>query len=244
MTDKVLNLACEEVYKLARSRLALSLDEQLEAGEGLPSEGLSDIVDIYESAMSLLPRLQFCAAVFNLIPGLENRISDDVNRTAYSFNLDILVLHSALEMLDPKGGDMLSKEAREEWTNRVTTLATWARQLEGLVVSKEEQTAPDKELLESIRRKSLRLEIMRVFLKHIMQENVNIVIRETVCKHLRLIFMALKEPDFFSGPQTFKKIKHAIDSYCTKVGEAFLGHNKIIKEWAYVGLTNFFFKFL
>lgn len=77
--------------------------------------------------------------------------------------------------------------------------------------------------MSSIRKKCLRLEIIKLFLDHTVQEDVDIRAREIVCgQNFRLLCSALKEPDFLSGSQTFKKLKKAIDICCRKVGESFL----------------------
>ncbi len=231
MKSTVLNRVCEDVFNAAkRFKLQKILQNNFEPSEDCATDGnnFSTIqvspVDVFETVSSLRTRIQLSVAVFNIVDGLEDMLNDSLSGKV--FNLDIVALHSAFDVLDPNGSEMLNHGARTDWSNKVTTLSTYVKQLEGLV-SKEQLTDEDADRLAAIRKKCRRAEMLKLFLDHVLQKGGNLLVHETVCLNLRLLFAALKDPDFFSGPHTFKKVKKAIDSCCRKVGEAFLGFKGI-----------------
>ena len=233
MAETVLNIVCEEVYKSAKcARTEKNLgtnssNDDIDEDEfvtTLTSQPL--VVDIYEAVSVLRPRLQLCVSLFNLVPGLvEKMISDESSSIDNVFSLDMRVLHEAFSHLDPKGGDMLSAAARQDWSDRLISLSVYAKQLEGLV----SRDQANSQLMTSVRQRFQRAEIIKLFFHCVLHEDVNSLVRETVCQHLRLLFGALRDPDFVSGPQTFNKVKQVVDNYCKKVGEALLD-SKGIRE--------------
>ena len=175
-------------------------------------------VDIYETVVALRPRLQIVVALVNLVPGLERKLVDSRGNR---FNLDIQAIEAAFDLLEPKGSDMLSDEARTEWSSKITTLSTYVKQIEGLLKT-ESLSEQDKELMSAARKKSHRAEICNLYFDHVLQSDVDLQVREIVCNNLRLLWIGLKDLDFASGPQTFKKVLKAIESCCRKAGESYL----------------------
>jgi hypothetical protein len=163
-------------------------------------------------------------AVYELVPGLDYKLKSRVSRDC--FDLDIVALTSAFDMLEPAGSDMLDDTTREVWSSKVVALSTYAKQLEGLL-SEEGNVAA---LVDAFKKKNLRLAIVKLFLDHALHPDVDLKARATVCENLRLILGSLKDPEFYFGPQTFIKLKQAIGNYCRRVGEAFLTTSKGVQE--------------
>ncbi len=236
MSGPVLNIICVAVFKLAKHTKATFLRHEVSAEieEGLPqaeaSVSMAPIclspVDIYEAVQAVLPRLHLCVRVISLVPDVEKKLSED-DLSNEAFSLDIQVLQEALDMMDPVGSELLSPSARHVWGGRVTNLSTLLKQLEGLL-SREPEAAPeDQSRMIATRLKCQRLEIIKLFLDHMLQSDVNPLLQETVSSNLRLVFAALKNPDFSTSRQTFDKLRHAIENCCRKVGLALLGFKDV-----------------
>jgi len=236
MTGPVLNIICVAVFKLAKHIKAASLQQEISGEEEGEMQGVEmsfvpmaniclSPVDIYEVVLAVLPRLQLCVRVISLVPAVEEKLKEE-DLSDQAFNLDICVLQEALDKMDPIGSAMLVASARHDWAGRVTNLSTLLKQLEGLI-TRELVTPEDQARVEATRRKCQRLEMVKLFLDHLLESDVSISLQEIVCSNLRLVFAALKDPDFSSGPQTFEKMKHAIENCCRKVGMALLGSKDI-----------------
>jgi hypothetical protein len=188
------------------------------------SKASLSVVDAYRAVVALRPRLQLCLAVYELVPGLDDKLTPGVSQDC--FNLDIVALTSAFDLLEPKGSDMLDTTARQVWSSKVVALSTYAKQLEGLLSDEGDVAA----LVDAFKKKNLRLAIVKLFLDHTLHADVDVKARTTVCANLRLVLSSLKNPDFNVGSQTFVNLKKAMDSCCRKVGDAFLTTSKGIQE--------------
>ncbi len=235
MSGPVLNIMCVAVFKVAKHIKAATFHREVNSAE---AEELPDAespvsmatirlspVDIYEAVEAVLPRLLLCVQVISLVPDVEKKLrEDDLSNEAFS--LDIQVLQEALDMMDPVGSELLSPSARHDWGGRVMNLSTLLKQLEGLL-SGEPVAPEDQTRMIVTRLKCQRLEIIKLFLDHMLQSDVNPLLQETVCRNLRLVSAALKNPDFSTSPQTFHKLRHAIENCCRKVGVALLGFKDV-----------------
>ena len=232
LTGVVLNKICEEVFKEAkRHQMAATQQNEVSAeadGDRSPvyiaNLRLSP-VDVYETVLALLPRLHLCLRVLSLAPGLEG--SDIFMQEAspnHVFNLDILLLEKAFDLMDPRSRNLLSASAKYDWAGRVTNLSTLLRRLEGLV-SMEPLSTEDQTRLTATRGQCHRLEIMKMFLDHVLQADVPPSLQETVCSkdNLRPIYFALNNPDFTTSPYTFYDVRQAIENYSRKGGRVLLG---------------------
>ena len=189
------------------------------------STSQTSVVDMFQTVIALRPRLQLCVSLFNLVPELAEKFVSDNASSHDMFSLDMCVLHAAFSQLDPKVSDMLSTAARQDWSNLLMSLSAHANHLEGLVSGDQSSS----QLMTSIRKLRQRAEMIKLFFDIVLQEDVSSHVRETVCQHLRLLFSALRDPDFVSGSKTFNNVKQVIDVYCKKVGEALLD-SKGIRE--------------
>ncbi len=81
--------------------------------------------------------------------------------------------------------------------------------------------------MKAIRRQCQRVEMLKLFLDHVLQPDVDLRLQETVCSNLRLIYAALKDPDFSTSPSTFHKVRHAIENCCRKGGQVLLGFKDV-----------------
>jgi hypothetical protein len=234
MSGHVLNILCVAVFRVAKHIKASILRHEVseEAGEdeempeaqapvSMASICLSP-VDIYEAVKAVLPRLHLCVRAISLVPDVEKKLTED-DLSNEVFSLDIQVLDAALDLMDPAGSQMLTPSARHDWGGRVTNLSTLLKQLEGLLLSGEAVSPEDQTRMAVMSSKCQRLEIMKLLLEHVLQPDVNPLLQETVGSNIRLIFAALKNPDFSKGPQTFRKLRHAIDNCCRKGGAALFG---------------------
>jgi len=236
MTGLVLNTICEAVFKWAKHIKVATLQNEISADDEAETPevtmlGLSRAniclspVDVYEAVLAVLPRLHLCVRVISLVPDVVKKLKEDT-QSQKAFNLDMCILEEVVDMMNPKGSDMLEGKIRHDWASRVTSLSTLLKQLEGLV-SREPVAAEDQARMEVISRKCQRLEMVKLFLDHMFEPDVNILLQETVCNNLRSIFSALKDPDFLTGLQTFNNLRHAIQNYDRKGGVALLGFKDI-----------------
>ena len=210
MTGTVLNIVCKEVYKSAKcSRAEKNLctnsfdDDMDKDGFVTLSTSQPSAVDVFETVVALRPRLQLVVSMFNLVPRLAEKIVSDEAASLDGFSLDVRVLHEALDQLDPKGSDMLSTVVRQDWSNQLMSLSAHVKQLEGLV----SKVQADSQLMASIRKLLQRAEMVKLFFDYVLHDTVNSLVKETVCQHLRLLFAALRDPDFVMGPLTFNNVK-------------------------------------
>ena len=218
-----LNVICEEVLRVTKGSKTLNFQEDLtgEADANFVMTVKISPVDVFETVAILRPRIQLCVAAFDAVKNLADRV-EDLRDGGKTFNLDLITILAAFEVVEPVGSEMIDMEAKAGWSEKVTVLLTRAKQLEGLVAV-EDLSDEDRNRLEAIRMNCQRLEMLKLFFDRVLQSDVNLLVRETVCQNLRLLLSAFKSPDFFSSPITFKNLKFAIDSCCRKVGEAFLG---------------------
>ncbi len=235
MSGHVLNILCVAVFKVAKhikaSVLRQEVSAEAEEDEEMPECAQAPVsmatisltpVDIYEAVQAVLPRLHLCVRAVSLVPDVEKKLTED-DLSNEVFSLDIQVLHAALDLMDPIGSQMLSASARHDWGGRVTNLSTLLKQLEGLLLSGVEAVSrEDQARMTLARSKCQRLEIMKLLLEHVLQPDVNPLLQETVGSNIRLIFASLKNPDFSKGPQTFYKLRHAIENCCRKGSFALL----------------------
>jgi len=222
VAGSALNLICEDILRVAKAGKAQNIrdDPTLEADDNFLVRVKVSPVDLYKTVANLRPRIQLCVASFDAVKNLADRV-ELLRDGSEDFNLDLIAIQAAFELVEPVGSEMMDKDSKTSWSDKVTVLLTRAKQLEGLMAQKD-LTVANQDRLKSIRESSLRLEMLKLFIDRVLQSDVDLVVRETVCQNLRLLLSAFKSPDFINSPITFKKLKFAIDSCCRKVGEAFL----------------------
>ena len=198
------------------------------AGEDVPSvqtNSASLTVSAYETVVAASSRLRLLCAVNDLVPTMNNGLEATQN----TFNLDIVCLDAVLTVLEPVGDEMTDASVRRVWSIKVTAVSTYVKQLEGLLVNAEPLTESDKVLVVSIKQKCMRLQMVKYFLIHTLHDDVSVAVQQAVCTKLRVLLAALKKPDFCYGPQTFNKIRRAIEGCCKAAGQAIL-ESKGIRE--------------
>lgn len=220
-----LNIVCEEVFNAAkRSKEKKIRNDAYEENDMNLTTLEPSAFDIYQAVVVLLPRLQLCNDVFNLVEDLKTKFQK--LKVSQTFNLDIEALNWAFDLMNPSGSDLLNNDVKTLWSNKVARLSTFVKRLE-VLLSKEQVSDEDQALITSIKSKCRQAEIMKLFISHILQNDVNVGVKKTVCSNIRLLFVAIKDPEFFHGPKTFKRVQMAIANCCKRVGETFMGFNGV-----------------
>ena len=82
-------------------------------------------VDVYQAVVALRPRLELCVTVHDVIPGVGDVLKLDPNTNG--FNLDILSVNAACDLVEPVVSDMLNTTAKQAWSSRVIALSTFVK---------------------------------------------------------------------------------------------------------------------
>jgi len=218
-----LNLICEEIYKIVKMSQAKKMRERIDDDdEDLNVSNISiSAADFYETIVLLKPRLLITVSVFNLVPESVKKLEGEDHPTD-QFNLDLRAIHASLDLLAPSSGTgILDDVTRRSWASKVVSLSTYFKQMEGLL-AKEEGVSKDDQMIKSARQKCQRLEIFKLFLDHTLKNDLDLKIKQSICNNYKLLWFAIKEPDFKSSAKTFTNILDVIDNYCRRAGEILL----------------------
>ena len=217
MSDAMLNLLCEEIYKVAKTVRANNFLNDPEEENYLSELSLS-AADIYEAVSSLKPRLILTASIANLVPRLDKRL-EETRRPSDRFNLDLQAVNAAFDLLAPSGNAMQDDRLRAAWASKTVSLSTFVHQLKGLVKG-QDLPESEKELLSSARAKSVRAEIVKAYLDHALKGSVLARTKDAVLKNLDYLWRGLDKVDFSASSQPFDNIVRHIKNL--DVGKLFL----------------------
>ena len=212
-----MNLACEEIFKVAKQARNNSIREEDFEDTVYVSSIAVSATDIFEATNLLKHRLQLAVAIINLIPGVEKKLEDS---PTLHFNLDVRAIDFAYDSIVPLGSAMLEDEALAIWSSKITTLATIYKQINSLI-GKTNPTTEDQLLMVSAKKKCQRAQITKLYFDHLLQKDVDQRVRETVAKNLGQFWAGLNDTDF-TQPKTFNNILFSIESTSRKAGEALL----------------------
>ena len=182
-------------------------------------------VDIYKTVVDLRPRLQIIVSLFNIIPGLEQRMTSTQRD---DFTLDISALKTAFEMLAHDLNKLSSDRERIEWGSKITSLSTYLKQLDRLV-KRGGMTEESSTLMDSLWKESKRTEIIKLFFDHIMVASIDEHIRSSLCntENVKSFWFAFKDLDFSSRTKNFDFFLRAIEKCCRKAGDVFMNYKGI-----------------
>ena len=230
LSDQALELLCVQVYQASKvaavDRIRHSLEDDVEDFEvvNLKKAPMSP-VDMYKTVVALKPRLQIIVSLFSIVLGLEQKMTPTKGE---DFTLDIIALQAAFEMLAPDVDKIRNDSARVEWGSKITSLATYLKQLDGLVkrgtVKLETRT-----MLDSLWKECQRAEILKLFFDHTMLASIDKRIKVCVCdaQIVKSFSVALKDLDFSARPKNFNFFLKAIEKCCRKAGDVFLDYKAV-----------------
>ena len=223
MSERAKELLCHDVLKAAKAskmeNIRERLQDELDDFEVVNDDSPLSAVDIYKTIMSIKSRLQLTAALFKSVAKLEEKL-DAFNEETAHFTLDIRAVIVALEMLEPDPKKLLNDDFRKEWGSKVMSMATYLKQLDGLV-SRGNGSEDLKNKLSKAWKRCQRAGLVKLYFDHVMQNNVDPEIKKSVCDTFKFFWIGLKEMDFSSSSKTFKAILKSIEKCCSKAGDVF-----------------------
>ena len=234
VTDEQLNLLCEETFKVVKVAAVNNVRGRLDDDEDfeevhLDKEVTPSAVDIYLTVVNLKPRLQLAVALFKFL-SQERTTSKQAQKQSKKpaeefespeqFLLDVRCMDEALASIEPDPKQILNNAYRRTWSDEVTTLSAYLKQLESLV-ARGSSSVDVREAVAKIKKNCSRAELVKVFFDHVMQKDVDDKIKKSVCadKSLKFLWLALKELDFTTGAKTFKHVLKTIEKVCREAGE-------------------------
>jgi hypothetical protein len=225
MSNQSKELIGFEVCKVAKALLIENIQERQENKVGNCKDPLLSAINIYQAIVLLKPRLQLTVALFKSFAQAEEKLGatakeDNLNKETH-FTLDVRAITTALETLVPDPEKLLNDDLRSAWGSQVTTLYTYLIELNGTIAiqnKSEDQVETDLSIAWKM---CQRVCLVKLYLDHVLPNNVLPLVKKTICDNLKFFWIALKDMDFTTSSKTFRFILKSMESIYNNAGELF-----------------------
>ena len=175
-------------------------DEKTEQPIKLMKKKSDSPIKIHSEFKNIKEQFSWFNAITNIYPDLVKDIEGQLESSEY-LPLNLIALKTAIDKkLTPKFDEFENDAIRELWARDVYQIQSLVEQM-----MKGKHCGVDDEKMETLRSNWTRIQILRLFLHHIVPPNMEKLLKKTVLAKIKTVWMTLRNPNMKTHT-TFKNV--------------------------------------